>query len=130
MEAIGQLAGGVAHEFNNLLADILAYARFAEALGIVAGHAGPIHLILSHMVLPDEFGPDLVNQILDRRPVCRALLMSGYPDDTLARHGTPLHAATYMEKPFTPETLLGAHPRGPGGAQLRASVRPHALSGS
>jgi PAS domain S-box-containing protein len=61
MEAVGQLAGGVAHDFNNILAVIMNYAEFVgETLD--EGHEG--HSDLSQIVKAGERGAELVHQLL------------------------------------------------------------------
>ena len=61
MEAVGQLAGGVAHDFNNILAVIINYAEFVgETLD--EGHEG--HSDISQIVKAGERGAELVHQLL------------------------------------------------------------------
>jgi two-component system cell cycle sensor histidine kinase/response regulator CckA len=61
MEAVGQLAGGVAHDFNNILAVIMNYAEFVgETLD--EGHEG--HSDLAQIVKASERGAELVHQLL------------------------------------------------------------------
>jgi PAS domain S-box-containing protein len=61
MEAVGLLAGGVAHDFNNILAVIMNYAEFVgESLD--EGHEG--HSDLSQIVKAGERGAELVHQLL------------------------------------------------------------------
>jgi two-component system cell cycle sensor histidine kinase/response regulator CckA len=61
MEAVGQLAGGVAHDFNNILAVIMNYAEFVgETLG--ENHEG--HSDLTQIVKAGERGAELVHQLL------------------------------------------------------------------
>jgi two-component system, cell cycle sensor histidine kinase and response regulator CckA len=61
MEVVGQLAGGVAHDFNNILAVIMNYAEFVgETLD--EGHEG--HSDLSQIVKAGERGAELVHQLL------------------------------------------------------------------
>jgi len=49
--------------------------------------ARPIHLLLSDVVMPQLHGTDLAQQIVAMRPDMCVLLMSGYTDDELLRHG-------------------------------------------
>ncbi len=61
MEAIGRLAGGVAHDFNNMLGVILGYA------GIALDKARPgetVHDALQQIVLAAERSADLARQLL------------------------------------------------------------------
>lgn len=61
MEAIGQLAGGVAHDFNNILGSILGFAGFlAQDLPQNSAEQGFAERILSAC----ERGKDLVEQML------------------------------------------------------------------
>jgi PAS domain S-box-containing protein len=66
-----------------------------EALRIAQSHAGPIHLLLTDVIMPEIRGDDLVFLIRNDRPHVRALLMSGYSDDRQAQLNLPM-----MEKPF------------------------------
>jgi len=61
MEALGRLAGGVAHEFNNLLTSILGFGRFAyEALP--DGH--PVRQDLREVIAAGERAADLTKELL------------------------------------------------------------------
>lgn len=61
MEAIGTLAGGVAHDFNNILTGIIGYA----SLGLDDSPADhPMREILSHVKLLGERAANLTRQIL------------------------------------------------------------------
>jgi len=84
---------------------VLAASGAEEALTIARGHRGPIHLLLSDMVLPGLSGRRLAQELVTFRPETAILFMSGYPDGALAEGGSPETAAGFLQKPFTPETL-------------------------
>ncbi|HEX8949104.1 MAG TPA: response regulator [Dissulfurispiraceae bacterium] len=61
MESIGRLAGGVAHDFNNILSGIIGYAELC--LGDAAQNA-PVRAKLQSIVTLSRKGADLVKQLL------------------------------------------------------------------
>jgi len=61
MESIGQLAGGVAHDFNNMLSVILGYAQLCE---IEAPEGTPLCLYLKEIVKAGERSRDMVRKLL------------------------------------------------------------------
>jgi PAS domain S-box-containing protein len=72
---------------------------------IAGSHPGPIHLLLTDVVMPGMRGPELAQRLLRLRPDLRVLYMSGYIDNAIARQGL-LHAgAEFLQKPFTPDGL-------------------------
>jgi PAS domain S-box-containing protein len=77
-------------------ADGPSAARLADA------HDGPIHLLLSDVVMPEMGGRQVLEAVRRRRPEVRALFMSGYTDDDVLRHGVVESADAFIQKPFTP----------------------------
>jgi CheY-like chemotaxis protein len=76
-----------------------------EAVEMCGGYAGPIHLVLSDMVMPGMSGIEACEEIRKLRPETRVLLMSGFND---GKH-TPGegHACDgFIQKPFTLNNLL------------------------
>jgi two-component system cell cycle sensor histidine kinase/response regulator CckA len=71
-----------------------------QALMLSGYHAGPIHLVVSDIVMPGMTGPEMVDRIAADRPGVKALFMSGYTDGTVAHHGFLAEDAAYLEKPF------------------------------
>jgi PAS domain S-box-containing protein len=78
----------------------------SEALRVCREHDGPIDLLLTDVVMPGLSGPELVEQARLLRPDMRALYISGYPEDFLARRHDVDKATTLLGKPFTAQTLL------------------------
>jgi two-component system, cell cycle sensor histidine kinase and response regulator CckA len=77
----------------------------AEALHHGQLHEGPIHLLITDVVMPEIPGRALAEQFVTNRPDTRVLYMSGYTDDAVIRHGV-LHAEMpFLQKPFTPFAL-------------------------
>lgn len=58
-----------------------------EALLAAADHAGPIHLLVTDVVMPDMSGRAVAQRLADPRPDAKTLYMSGYTDDVLETHG-------------------------------------------
>ncbi len=77
----------------------------ADALTIAEGHPGPIHLLLSDIVMPGLSGPALAQQIIPARPGVRVLLMSGFADRVGFHIGSLGANTSFLQKPFTPEGL-------------------------
>lgn len=72
-----------------------------EALRVGENHSGPVHLLLTDVVMPGLSGRQLAEGMQRLRPTIRVLYMSGYMDDAVVRHGV-LHAETaFLQKPFT-----------------------------
>jgi two-component system cell cycle sensor histidine kinase/response regulator CckA len=78
----------------------------AAALGLLERHDGPIHLVLTDVVMPGLSGPELSCRVADIRPAARVLFMSGYTEDAMIRHGVLAKGTILLEKPFTPSSLL------------------------
>jgi CheY-like chemotaxis protein len=76
-----------------------------EALRIYAGQEGPIHLLLTDVMMPEMSGPDLAQRLARMRPEMRVLYMSGYSDDALIRRGVVAPGTAFLQKLFTPDTL-------------------------
>jgi PAS domain S-box-containing protein len=85
---------------------VLIAATPTEGLEIAARHAGPIHLLLSDVVLPEISGRVLAERLLADRPGLRVLYMSGYTDDVVVHRGILNQEMPFLQKPFTPESLL------------------------
>jgi CheY-like chemotaxis protein len=77
-----------------------------EALQIAAGHPGPIHLLLTDLVMPGLGGRELATRLLASRPDIRVLYMSGYTGEVIAGRGVEKSLA-FLEKPFTTRALFG-----------------------
>jgi CheY-like chemotaxis protein len=77
----------------------------AEALAISDKHKGPIHLLLTDLLMPRMGGDQLGKRIRRRRPRIKVIYVSGYS-------GEAFHAlkkeANFLEKPFKPEHLAEA----------------------
>jgi two-component system, cell cycle sensor histidine kinase and response regulator CckA len=85
---------------------VLAAGDGAEALGVVEAHAGPIHLVVTDVIMPGMGGPELAARVRARHPAVRLIYVSGYTADQLHAQ-TELGAdAILLAKPFTSQELL------------------------
>jgi len=75
-------------------------------LRLAASHAGPIHLLLTDMIMPQMNGHSLSQQLMTTRPNLKVLYMSGYTEDLIAHHELTGTGAAFLQKPFTIDTLL------------------------
>jgi two-component system cell cycle sensor histidine kinase/response regulator CckA len=77
-----------------------------EALAAARAHQGPIHLMLSDVVMPRMGGRDLATEVEAIRPGLRVLYMSGYTDEAIVHHGVLDAGTHFLPKPFTADGLL------------------------
>ena len=78
-----------------------------EALRLMARHEGPIHLLLTDVVLPKMSGPQLAQSMTTLHPGIRVLYMSGYADKASVQQGLLNSSTAFLQKPFTPDALAG-----------------------
>jgi len=84
---------------------VLSAADGQEALRVSARHAGPIHLIVTDVVMPGMSGVYLSTQVVALRPATKVLYISGYTDGELSRYDTLDEKFAFLPKPFTPTSL-------------------------
>ena len=75
------------------------------ALALAAAHDGPLHLLVTDVVMPRVTGPQLAERLAHERPLTRVLYISGYTQQELDRSGAFGQATAYLAKPFTAEAL-------------------------
>jgi two-component system, cell cycle sensor histidine kinase and response regulator CckA len=77
---------------------VLEAAHGLEALEVARGHLGPVHLLVSDLVMPHLDGPALLTELRRERPEIRVLFTSGYPSEVLS--GTMRTEAAVLSKPY------------------------------
>jgi two-component system cell cycle sensor histidine kinase/response regulator CckA len=76
-----------------------------DALRVARAHAGPIHLLLTDVVMPGMGGRLAAETLAGTLPGLRVLFISGYTDDAVVRHGVLAAETEFLQKPFTPSAL-------------------------
>jgi CheY-like chemotaxis protein len=84
---------------------VLLAASGQDALELAGRHSGPIHLLLTDVVMPGLSGRELAERLVADRPTVRVIYTSGYTDDETVRHGVRESETAFLQKPFTPEEL-------------------------
>ncbi len=84
---------------------VLQAASAEEALDVASRFDGRLDLLLTDVIMPGVSGPELSTRLLERRPGTRVLYVSGYTDAAMASHVALDGGASFLPKPFTPETL-------------------------
>lgn len=72
-----------------------------EALHICDQYSGPIHLMVTDVVMPRMSGKELAEKLTPKRPEMKVLYMSGYPDNSIVQHGVLEPGTEFLQKPFT-----------------------------
>ena len=84
---------------------VLEARHGGEALLACERHPGPIHLMVTDVVMPQMSGRELADRLTPLRPDMQVLFMSGYTEDALVQHGVADHSVTFLQKPFKPIEL-------------------------
>ena len=84
---------------------VLTASDGAEALAAVGADGEPVDLLLSDVVMPEMFGPELAQRLQERKPSIRVLFMSGFAQPVLGE-AMEMGTVDMIEKPFTGPALL------------------------
>jgi PAS domain S-box-containing protein len=85
---------------------VLEAASAAEADALAARHSGPIQLLVTDLVLPGQGGHELAARMVEVRRDIAVLCISGYADQAVLQNGLVDPGWAFLQKPFTPDTLL------------------------
>jgi PAS domain S-box-containing protein len=92
-------------ELRSVGYSVLEAQSAQEATRICQEHRGPIHLLLTDVVMPGLNGRELAERLALLRPDMRILYMSGHTDDAVFRHGLLDRSVAFLQKPFSLESL-------------------------
>ncbi len=81
-------------------------ANAKEAMESFEKEKGNFHLVFCDVVLPDKSGPQLVEQLLSRKPELLVLLSSGYTDDKSQWSMIYERGFRFLQKPYALDDLL------------------------
>jgi PAS domain S-box-containing protein len=85
---------------------VLSASSGEAALEVSRLHTGPLHLLLTDVVMPGISGPRLAEQLQAERPDLLLIFMSGYAATTLEQKILLDPASAFLQKPFTTEQLM------------------------
>jgi two-component system cell cycle sensor histidine kinase/response regulator CckA len=87
--------------YNVLLAD----SGWA-AIQVYESSAGPVHLLLTDVIMPDLTGPVVAERLRTLQPDLRVLFISGFHDADVVQRFVMRKGFTLLPKPFTLDGLL------------------------
>jgi PAS domain S-box-containing protein len=84
---------------------VLEARHGVEALEVCGEQEGPVHLVVTDVVMPKMNGPQLAELMRGMWPNLRVLFLSGYTDRALLHSGLLDGNQNFLQKPFTPQDL-------------------------
>ncbi len=87
---------------------VIEASNGGEALRLAATESGPIHLLLTDVMMPGIGGKELVRRLREKRPETRVILMSGYTDDADLRADLGSARFSFLQKPFAARQVVAA----------------------
>jgi two-component system cell cycle sensor histidine kinase/response regulator CckA len=84
---------------------VLVAASGRDAERAAGEHEGPIHLLMTDVVLPGMNGREVAQRLTAARAGIRVLYLSGYTDEVIVHHGVLEPGVAFLQKPFTPAVL-------------------------
>jgi PAS domain S-box-containing protein len=79
---------------------VMEAASAKDALAVATQHEGPLHLLLTDMVMPEMSGHDLHTRIATYHRGVKAIYMSGYFPDAIPRSDDGKGDVPFLQKPF------------------------------
>ena len=80
---------------------VLEAGHGPQALQISQTHSGPIHLMLTDVIMPQTSVREFAQKMWKLRPHLKILFASGYSDDAIVHHGVLEEGTNFIQKPFT-----------------------------
>ena len=84
---------------------VLEAAASEEAFALARQSSGPIHLLLTDVVMPGMNGKGLSDGLKEVYPSLKTLFISGYTADVIASRGILDREVAFLYKPFSPDEL-------------------------
>ena len=85
---------------------VLQASSGEEAIKVIEERDGPLHLLMTDIVMPGMSGRELAEIMRARSPEVPILFTSGYTNDAIMQHGILEADAAFLPKPYTPAILL------------------------
>ena len=80
---------------------VLAAGDGPKAIALVQQHEGPIHLLLTDVVMPHMNGRELAENLTGLRPGLKVLFTSGYTHNVISHKGVLAEGMQFIAKPYT-----------------------------
>ena len=84
---------------------VIEAANGDDALAVARQHPGPIHLLLTDVVMPGMNGRELSERLRELYSNLKVLFVSGYSADVIAHRGIVDRGVSFLSKPFSPVEL-------------------------
>jgi len=86
--------------------EVLSASNGEQALELASIHDGPIHLLITDVVMPRMNGQVLAGRLLSERPDTKVLFVSGFAENLLQQLSIDRKEVHFLPKPYTQDILL------------------------
>lgn len=76
-----------------------------QAIDLLGRYRGPLHLLITDLVMPRISGRQLADHLIMLRPHARVLFISGYTEEAVTHHKVRELNVAFFQKPFDPISL-------------------------
>jgi response regulator RpfG family c-di-GMP phosphodiesterase len=86
---------------------VLEAGNGMDGIALARSHDGPIHLLVTDVVMPEMGGLELAERLAEVRPGTGIIFMSGYAEGDKLQPGIGSSShVPFLQKPFSAESLV------------------------